>query len=58
MFQFVSYYSAIYGLQLHLNQGVPGLLLSTQQSQPVDVQVHFRQHAFAGKAENVVVPQS
>jgi hypothetical protein len=37
----VSYYSAIYGLQLHLNQGVPGLLLSTQQSQPVDVQVHF-----------------
>ena len=40
-FEFVSYYSAIYGLQLHLNQGVPGLLLSTQQSQPVDVQVHF-----------------
>ena len=37
----MSYYSAIYGLQLHLNQGVPGLLLSTQQSQPVDVQVHF-----------------
>lgn len=37
----MSYYSAIYGLQLHLNQGVPGLLLSTQQAQPVDVQVHF-----------------
>lgn len=37
----MSYYSAIYGLQLHLNQGVPGLLLSTQQSQPVDVQVNF-----------------
>lgn len=37
----MSYYSAIYGLQLHLNQGVPGLLLSTQHSQPVDVQVDF-----------------
>lgn len=37
----MSYYSAIYGLQLHLNHGVPGLLLSTQQSQPVDVRVHF-----------------
>jgi len=37
----MSYYSAIYGLQIHLNQGVPGLLLSSQQSRPVDVRVHF-----------------
>lgn len=37
----MSYYSEIYGLQIHLNQGVPGLLLSSQQSRPVDIQVHF-----------------
>ncbi len=37
----MSYYSAIYGLQIHLNQGVPGLLLSGQQSRPVDIQIHF-----------------
>jgi hypothetical protein len=37
----VSYYSAIYGLQIHLNQSVPGLLLSSQQSRPVDVRIHF-----------------
>jgi hypothetical protein len=37
----VSYYSAIYGLQIHLNQSVPGLLLSRQQSRPVDIQIQF-----------------
>lgn len=37
----MSYYSAIYGLQVHLNQSVPGLLLNSQQSQPVDLQIHF-----------------
>jgi len=37
----VSYYSAIYGLQIHLNQSVPGLLLSSEQTRPVDIQIHF-----------------
>ena len=37
----MSYYSAIYGLQIHLNEGVPGLLLSSRQSGPVDIQIHF-----------------
>lgn len=37
----MSYYSAIYGLQVHLNQSVPGLLLSRRQSRPVDVSVQL-----------------
>ena len=37
----MSYYSEIYGLQLHLTHGVPGLLLSSQPLRPVDVNVHF-----------------
>ncbi len=37
----MSYYSAIYGLQVHLNQSVPGLLLSEQPCEPADIQVHF-----------------
>jgi len=37
----VSYYSEIYGLQVHLNQGVPGLLLSSRQSRPTDIDIHF-----------------
>jgi hypothetical protein len=37
----MSYYSAIYGLQIHLNQSVPGLLLSTQQSRSTDIKIHF-----------------
>ena len=40
-FQRVPYYSAIYGLQVQLNQSVPGLLLSEQPSEPADIQVHF-----------------
>lgn len=35
------YYSLIYGLHVRLNQSVPGLLLSNQQSVPPDVQIHF-----------------
>jgi hypothetical protein len=37
----VSYYSAIYGLQIHLNQSIPGLLLSSRQSVSTDIQVEF-----------------
>ena len=37
----MSYYSAIYGLQIHLNQSVPGLLLSREESRPADIQIHF-----------------
>ncbi|HET6975024.1 MAG TPA: hypothetical protein VFI24_01775 [Pyrinomonadaceae bacterium] len=37
----MSFYSAIYGLQIHLNESVPGLLLSRQQSQAVDIEIHF-----------------
>ena len=37
----MSYYSAIYGLQIHLNESVPGLLLSREESRPVDIQIHF-----------------
>ena len=35
------YYSAIYGLHIRLNQGVPGLSLSSQPSVPSDVEVDF-----------------
>ena len=37
----MSYYSAIYGLQVHLNQRVPGLLLTSQQPRSVDIRIHF-----------------
>ena len=37
----MSYYSAIYGLQVHLNCSLPGLLLSSRQSRPIDIKIHF-----------------
>lgn len=39
--EFVEYYSAIYGLQIQLNQKVPGLSLSSDSAGPIDLQIHF-----------------
>lgn len=37
----MGYYSLIYGLRVHLNESVPGLLLSNQQSVAPDVEIQF-----------------
>lgn len=37
----MSYYSAIYGLQIHLSHRIPGLSLSSSANGPADLQVHF-----------------
>lgn len=37
----MGYHSLIYGLRVHLNESVPGLLLSNQQSVTPDVEIQF-----------------
>ncbi len=37
----MSYYSSIYGLEINLNQQVPGIALYSSSSRPIDIQIHF-----------------